>query len=276
MRFYILRGKRGDFFRMLCGVAIVTMFIIIIFFAEYVAPYDPNQCTRNALMPPSNKHLMGTDILGRDILSRILFGARTSTSVAILAVGIAIAVGVPLGLMSGYLGGLLDRLLTMVMDTLYSFPLFILAALMATMLGRGIVNTAMAVAIVSIPNYFRVVRSITTSTKELQFIEAEKALGASKKIIMFRHILPYSIPSILVIMSMGIADSILSVAGLGFLGLGIPPPTSEWGTDLEFGREVITSGVWWPSVFPGIMILLATFSFNIVGETLDSILKKES
>lgn len=273
-----LRG-RSESVALICGLAILIMFGVFALFAEKIAPYDPNSISAQLRAAPSSEHLMGTDKLGRDIFSRVVFGTRCSMMVASLAVLVAMMVGTTLGIISGYLStgrlGLLDRMVSIIMDTLYSFPLFILAALLAAMLGRSIINLAIAVATVSIPTYFRVIRSISLSVKKYPFIEAEKAIGASTRVILFRHILPYCIPSIVVLMSMGIADSILCIGGLGFLGLGVPPPTPEWGSDLEFGHQLVLSGVWWPAIFPGLMIFLASFSFNIIGESLDLIFKKK-
>jgi len=223
------------------------------------------------LSPPSKEHLMGTDSLGRDIFSRILYGGRTSISIALLSVFLSFIVGTPLGSISGFIGGKLDRILSIIMDSLYAFPVIILALLIATMLGPGISNTSIAIAAASVPSYYRVIRSITLSLKERTFIEAEKSMGASDRYIILHHILPHSMSEIIVLMTFGMADAILSVAGLGFIGLGIPPPTPEWGTDLSGGREVLLVGAWWVTTFPGLIIFATILGFNLLGEGLPKI-----
>jgi len=281
-------GTRGYYVRrlihhrekvaMAIGLVVVALFLVFSIFAESISPYNPNAITSDILSPPSGEHWMGTDIVGRDVFSRTVFGTRASMYVAFLAVGLASSLGSVLGITSGYLSGrsleLLDRAISVIMDTLYSFPLFILAAIMAAMLGRSTFNIAIAAAVVSIPSYFRVVRSITLTVKELPFIEAERAVGAGTRRIVFRHILPYCLPSIAAVMSMGAAEAILTIGGLGFLGLGIPPPTPEWGGDLNLGRQVTLLGSWWPTLFPGLMIFLAILSFNVIGESIELILRQ--
>jgi len=217
---------------------------------------------------------MGTDTLGRDVLSRVLWGGRASLAVAIIATLLSMGVGSPLGALSGYFGGKLDTVLTSVMDTLYCFPCYILALLIAVILGPEATNISIAVGISYIPEYFRVVRSIALNIKEKTFIEAEKVLGASHFRIVFIHIMPYTLSSISVMVSMGVADSILAVAGLGFLGLGVRPPTPEWGTDMRWGRDVFLTGSWWISLFPGIFVFLSVLGFNLLSEGINSLLKE--
>jgi len=256
------------------GGSIVSFVILTAIFASIISPYSPNRIVGPQLAPPSSQFIMGTDILGRDVLSRVLWGGRASLTVAIIATLLSMGIGSPFGALSGYFGGKLDTALTSVMDTLYCFPCYILALLIAVILGPEATNISVAVGISYIPEYFRVVRSIALNIKEKTFIEAEKVLGASHSRIVFIHIMPYTLSSISVMVSMGVADSILAVAGLGFLGLGVRPPTPEWGTDMRWGRGVFLTGSWWVSLFPGIFVFLSVLGFNLLSEGINSILKE--
>ncbi|RMF27496.1 MAG: ABC transporter permease [Chloroflexi bacterium] len=216
--------------------------------------------------------VLGTDNLGRDILSRIIWGARSVLLVAILSALFSSVVGVPLGLLSGFWGGMPDRVLSLIMDSIYSFPGLILAIAMAAMLGPGVLNIAVAIAVVYIPTYFRIVRGQTLSVKEELYVEAARSLGARARTILWLYVFPNVIPSIVVLFSLNVADSILTEAGLSFLGLGLPPPTPDWGFDLNKGKAYLPNGYWWPITFPGLMITLVALSFSLLGEGLGEIL----
>jgi len=216
--------------------------------------------------------ILGTDNLGRDILSRIIWGARSVLLVAILSALFSSAVGVPLGLLSGFWGGRADQVLSLVMDSIYSFPGLILAIAMAAMLGPGVLNIAVAIAVVYIPTYFRIVRGQTLAVKAELYVEAARSLGAKARTILGLYIFPNVIPSIVVLFSLNVADSILTEAGLSFLGLGLPPPTPDWGFDLNKGKAYLPNGFWWPITFPGLMITLVALSFSLLGEGLGEIL----
>ncbi len=222
--------------------------------------------------PFGKTYLMGTDNLGRDIWSRIVWGARGILLVAILSALFSMAVGVPLGLVSGYTGGILDRTLSLIMDSVYSFPGLILAIAMAAMLGPGILNIAIAISVVYIPTYFRITRGQVLSVKEELYVEAAKSLGAVGWMILKDYIFPNVVPSIVVVFSLNIADSILTEAGLSFLGLGLPPPTPDWGFDLNKGRAYLPRGYWWPITFPGMMIAIVALGFSLLGEGLGEIM----
>ncbi len=215
---------------------------------------------------------LGTDNYGRDVFSRIVHGARIVLGIAILAALLSAAVGVPLGLLSGFFGGFLDKALSLVMDSLYSFPGLILAIAMAALLGPGMLNVTVAIAVIYIPVYFRLVRSKVLSVKEELYVEAARSLGAKAFTTLWLYVFPNVIPSIVVIFSVNVADSILTEAGLSFLGLGMPPPTPDWGFDLSAGKRFVPSGYWWLITYPGAMIALLTLGFSMLGEGLNEIL----
>ena len=266
------RIERSAMISILIGSGIIFIILFFTIFADFTSPYDPLKKSGDSLEPPSKKHLFGTDRLGRDIFSRMLYGARTSISVSLIAVAISSSLGVSLGILCGFIGGKLDRILTIPIDALYAFPGFLLALVIAIVLGTGIVNTGVAVAFAWVPVYYRVVRSITLSIKESLLIEVETTLGASNVYIILHHVLPRCTGSIVVLMTLGLCRAMLSVCGLGFLGFGVPPPTPEWGTDLSLGRLVLVSGSWWPIFFPGLSIFLLVLAFNLLGEGLNTML----
>ncbi len=222
--------------------------------------------------PFGTRFVLGTDNYGRDVLSRIIHGAQTVLGIAILAALMSASIGVPLGLLSGFFGGIPDRVLSLVMDSVYSFPGLILAIAMAALLGPGMLNVAVAIAVIYIPVYFRLVRSKVLSVKEELYVEAARSLGARAFTILWLYVFPNVIPSIVVIFSVNVADSILTEAGLSFLGLGLPPPTPDWGFDLSAGKRFVPSGYWWIITFPGLMIALLTLGFSMLGEGLNEIL----
>jgi peptide/nickel transport system permease protein len=222
--------------------------------------------------PFGTSFVLGTDNYGRDVLSRIVHGARTVLAIAILAALMSATIGVPVGLLSGFFGGLPDRVLSLVMDSIYSFPGLILAIAMAALLGPGMLNVAVAIAVIYIPVYFRLVRSKVLSVKEEVYVEAARSLGARPLTTLLLYVFPNVIPSIVVIFSVNVADSILTEAGLSFLGLGLPPPTPDWGFDLSAGKRFVPSGYWWIITYPGLMIALLTLGFSMLGEGLNEIL----
>jgi peptide/nickel transport system permease protein len=222
--------------------------------------------------PFGDSFFLGTDNYGRDVFSRVIHGAKTVLGIAILAALMSAAVGIPLGLMSAFFGGSFDRVLSLVMDSIYSFPGLILAIAMAALLGPGMLNVAIAIAVIYVPVYFRLVRSKVLSVKQEVYVEAARSLGASAATILVLYIFPNVIPSIVVIFSVNVADAILTEAGLSFLGLGLPPPTPDWGFDLSSGKRFVPSGYWWIITFPGVMIALLTLGFSMLGEGLNEIL----
>ena len=253
---------------LLTGLIIVTIVIAMAILAPYIAPYNPIASTGPSLEPPCKKHLMGTNQLGEDLLSRVIYGSRVVLFVVFTATIISMLAGIPLGIISGYKGGKLDRLLSMVMDSIYAFPALILAIAIAAVLGPSPMNTAIAIAVVYIPTYFRMTRSQTLSLREQLFVEAARSLGLSDLQIMRKHILPNLLPTIFVVFSLSVTDAILTEAGLSYLGLSVNWPTPDWGLDLRVGQSYLTIGYWWLSLFPGLMIMLLAMGFAFIGEAL--------
>jgi len=267
------QAQRSDQVLVLFGLVLVLSIIFLGVFASVISPYSPTEMGDDRLSPPSTTHLMGTDYLGRDVFSRILYGTRVSLVVAVLAISLSLAIGAGLGSLSGYFGGHVDRVIGVFMDALYSFPVIILALVMAFALGTGVEKTAIAVGIALVPSNYRLTRSLVLSVKERGFIEGVKAIGAGNFYVITRHILPNCLSSLAVLTSFNIAEGIISVAGLGFIGLGIQQPTPEWGGDLKIGRDVLAVGAWWVSVFPGLMIFLMVVGINSLAEGINAMFK---
>jgi peptide/nickel transport system permease protein/oligopeptide transport system permease protein len=242
--------------------------VLMAIFAPYIAPYDPiNGVMSDALQEPSAQHWLGTDELGRDILSRVIFGARISLKVGLMAVAIALSIGTVLGSIAGYFGGRIDNLIMRLMDIMLSFPSMLLAIAFMAALGRGIENAIIAISIVTMPEYARIVRGSVLSVKENEYIQAARAIGNKDLSIIFRHIMPNVMAPIIVRGTMGISTAILDTAALGFLGLGVQPPAAEWGTMLGAGRNYLFNA---PHLvmFPGIAITLTVMAFNLFGDGL--------
>lgn len=215
--------------------------------------------------------IMGTNQIGQDILSRIIWGTRIALIVGLSSALVALFLGVPLGLISGFVSGPFDRVMTLFMDSLYSFPGLILAISIAAVLGPGIGNIIVAIAVLYVPTYYRIVRGQTLSVKEELYVEAARSLGARRWTILWKYIFPNVIPSVVIIFSVNVADAILTEAGLSFLGFGLPPDTPDWGIDLARGQDYIRRA-WWLITFPGVMVSLVTLSFSMFGESLAEIL----
>ena len=234
----------------IAGTIIVVAVLTLDVYA-HVGGLDPLATTYQYLSPPNLAHVMGTDQLGRDLLARVSIGTTFSLLVAFISVIISVGVGCIIGAISGFFGGKTDRAISLAFDALYALPPLIIAILIAAMIGAGIVNTGIAIAVGYMPQYFRIVRGIILSIKERPFIESTRAIGAGYVSLIFRHMMPYAIPSIIALMTLNMGSGIVDVSGLGFLGLGLPPPTPEWGTDLglrkrlhNFGRMVAFNFSW--------------------------------
>ncbi|MCJ2519681.1 MAG: ABC transporter permease [Candidatus Thermoplasmatota archaeon] len=255
------------------GVTILIGFIFVAVAAPFIAPYDPEDIfvgERNE--SPSIDHIMGTDRLGRDLLSRVLWGSRTSLLIMLAAVSTALSAGLPLGLFSGYVGGRIDRALVVIMDSIYSFPGILLAIALSIALGKGILNISLAITVIYIPLYFRVIRNHVISVKQELYVEAARALGASRWTIIRSYITLNVIISIPVLLSINAADAVLTAAGLSFLGFGLEEPIADWGLDLGRGQPFLTVGVWWTSFFPGLMIIILTAGLSMLGEGLNDLI----
>jgi peptide/nickel transport system permease protein len=255
------------------GALIILAIVFMAIFADVLAPFHPlNQETGPQLAPPGGDHLLGTDNLQRDVWSRIIHGSRTILRVAVLAAIISSFLGIPLGLVSGFTGGIFDRLLSLIMDSVYSFPGLILAIAFAAMLGPGVINITLAVSVIYIPTYFRLVRGQTLSIKEELYVEAARAIGATGPTILWRYIFPNVLATTVVVFSLNVADAIMIEAALTYLGLGLPPSIVDWGMDLSMGKRFLPSGQWWLITFPGAMISILALGFTMLGEGLAEIL----
>lgn len=250
------------------GLIIIVGLGALALLAPYITSYDPNQQSlAAALQPPSSKHWFGTDNLGRDIFTRILFGGRISLLVGVLAVSLAVVIGVPLGLISGFLGGWVDMTIQRIADILLSFTTFLLALALVAVLGVGLKNVIIAAGIGVIPQFIRLSRGLALSLREQTYVEAAAAFGVSNFAILRRHILRNALTPIIVYATLNMGVTILVAAGLGFLGLGVQPPTAEWGTMLGDGREYIFSASYM-ATFPGLAIFFAVLGFNLLGDGL--------
>jgi peptide/nickel transport system permease protein len=237
---------------------------------------DPSEFLNNLPhQPPSGAHWFGTTRLGYDVFSRTLFGTQAAAQVVLLATALSLAIGVPLGMVSGYLGGKLDRVLLFMMDTIYTLPGLLLSVTLAFVVGRGVLNAALALSIAYVPQYFRVVRNQTISVKTEVFVEAAQAMGASTWRILWRYLAQNVIQSVPVILTLNAADAILTLGGLGFLGLGLPDEVAEWGQDLRQALDALaTGGIWWTALFPGLAMTLMVVGLSLLGEGLSELTEK--
>jgi peptide/nickel transport system permease protein len=263
------------------GLIITLFFIVIAFFAPVFQALgiiqDPTEFLSNPMhQPPSFKHLFGTSRLGYDVFSRALFGAQAALQVVILATALSMLIGVPLGMVSGYLGGRLDKILLFLMDSIYTLPGLLLSVTLAFIVGRGILNAALAISISYIPQYFRVIRNQTVSVKTEVYIEAAQALGANTWQIMSRYLFFNVIQSVPVLFTLNAADAILVLGGLGFLGLGLPEETPEWGYDLKEALQALPTGIWWTTLFPGLALTLMVVGLSLLGEGLNEFVNPRS
>jgi len=250
------------------GMVILGLFVFCALFAPWIAPYDPiAQDVTRRREPPSREHPFGMDEVGRDLLSRVIYGARVSLYVGVASVSLAIIAGTLIGAVSGYAGGWIDNVVMRIMDIMLAFPSLLLAIAIVAILGPGLLNMLYAIAFVSIPAYARIVRASVLAAKEMDYTLAARAIGCSSSRILFRHIMPNCLTPIIVQGTLGIATAILDAAGLSFLGLGAQPPTPEWGAMLGQGRGSVFTA---PHVviFPGLAIMLSVLGFNLLGDGL--------
>lgn len=263
------------------GSAIIALFLVVALTAPWVAPYEPDEPSvppelRGTPQPPSLGHPFGTNELGYDMLSRIMWGSRVVFQVIALSTVLSMAIGVPLGLISGYYGGRIDRILSVVMDSIYAFPGLLLAIAVASVLGPSVGNAAVSLMVVYVPTYYRMVRGRVLELRSRLFVEALQASGLPDHVILSRHILPNVAPTILVVFGLASADAILVEAGLSFFGLVVTYPAPDWGLDLYYGKNQLLNGAWWLTVFPGLAITLLAAGFALVGEGLSRMMGEES
>ena len=254
------------------GALIVGVMSLGAIFAPLVAPFDPNAINVDALLlPPSASHLMGTDALGRDVFSRILFGGRVSLWVGFVAVGIATSIGLTLGLVAGYFGRMVDEIIMRGVDVMLCFPSFFLILAVIAFLEPSLTNIMIVIGLTGWMGVARLVRAETLTIRERDYVLAARAAGAGSARIIFRHIMPNAIAPVLVSATLGVAGAILTESSLSFLGLGVQPPDASWGNILMEGKEVLGIA-WWLSVFPGVAILLTVLGYNLLGESLRDLL----
>jgi peptide/nickel transport system permease protein len=252
------------------GIVLLTFVAIL---GPWIAPYDPIVSdVAHSLMPPSTAHLAGTDQLGRDVFSRLIVAARLDLAIAVSAVGISFALGAIIGAICGYTGGRLDRAVGRFVDVLMAFPLFVLAMAMVAALGNRVENIIIATAVINLPFYIRFARAEVNVRRNLGWVEAARACGDSHVSVVLRFLLPNVLPAMAVQMSLNLGWAILNAAGLSFIGLGVKPPTPEWGILVAEGARFISTGKWWLVAFPGLALMLTVLCFNLLGDGVRDIL----
>lgn len=250
------------------GAVVVLIVVFVALFAGQVSPYDPiRQDFRLARQGPNSAHLMGSDEFGRDVLSRVIWGSRSSLAAGAVAASIALVIGVTLGMLAGFYGGRTDTLIMRTMDVVLAFPYLLLAIGVVSILGPGMQNAMIAIGIVYVPTYARVVRGTVLSVLARDYVEAARALGARDTRLMWSHILPNSLAPVIVQVTLNVGTAIIMTAGLSFLGLGTQPPTPDWGNMLASGRDYLIDCPW-IATFPGLAILVTVLAFNLVGDAL--------
>ncbi|MFD2445517.1 ABC transporter permease [Bacillus sp. CGMCC 1.16607] len=267
----MLKDRRAKY-----SIFLLFIFALIGILAPILAPYNPEEPFYDALLqPPSKEYLLGTDALGRDVLSRLLYGTRVTLTVSLLAVCITFVIGTSIGLISAYVGGIVDNILMRIMDVLLALPSIILALAIVAILGPSLTNAMIAVGIASIPSFARLTRSAALTIKSSGFVEASKSIGSSNSWILRRQFIPNIAGILFVYTSLFIGVAILDTAALSFIGLGAQPPTPEWGTMLSEGKNYIYEA-WWLSIFPGVAITIVVFTVNFLGDALRDIFDPKS
>lgn len=261
---------------MLVGLTITIIFVFLAFSAPLLQNIgliqNPLESLKNPIhQAPNAEYWFGTSSQGYDIFSRTIFGSQAALKVVLLATSFSLIIGVPLGLISGYFGGKIDKILLFLMDTIYTLPGLLLSVTLAFVVGRGVINAALALSISYIPQYYRVVRNHTTSVKTELYIEAAKAMGASPVRILSKYLFFNVIQSVPVLFTLNAADAILILGGLGFLGLGLPEDVPEWGHDLKMALDALPTGIWWSALFPGLAMTTMVTGLSLLGEGLSEI-----
>ena len=268
------RSQLGDIWRRfrrnklaVVGMCIAAALVLIAIFANVIAPYDPTAISTERMQMPSAQHLMGTDNFGRDLLSRVIYGARVSLLISLMSLVFSLIIGIGLGATAGYFGGWYENVIMRICDIMMCIPGMLLAVCISAVLGIGVVNTAIAIAVSGVAPCIRMIRATVLQIRSQEFVEAAKATGSGHGKIIFHEILPNILSPLIVDSTMRVGGNILQISGLSFIGLGVQPPTSEWGSIMSAGQEFITT--YWPMItFPGIAILLTVFAFNVMGDGL--------
>ena len=256
----------------LLAAGLFAMFVMLALFGPWIVPHDPLASNAAmALQPPGAAHWFGTDALGRDIFSRVIVATRLDLGIAFSAVALSFVIGVPLGLAAGFFGGWWDRIVTRLSDTVMAFPLFVLAMGIVAALGNTVGNIVLATAVINLPFYIRVARAEANVRRSAGWVEAARLAGNGPLRILAVHLFPNTLPPAMVQVSLNMGWAILNAAGLSFIGLGVRPPEPEWGILVAEGAAFIVSGEWWVSFFPGAMLMLAVFTFNLLGDALRDI-----
>ena len=248
---------------------IISAIAIQIFDLNNVLEFSESTLNNQIYAPPSTNHICGTDRLGRDVCLRTLQGTTIAFEVVSLSLFLSLFIGLPLGLISGYFGGFIDKLLSIVMDTIFSIPVILLSVVIAFILGRGVINAAFALCIVYSPQYFRLIRNQTLLIKSENYIEAATLSGASTKRIITKYILPNIITPLPILLTLNAADAVLVLGSLGFLGLGAPADVPEWGSDLNLALSALPTGIWWTALFPGFAMFFLVLALSFIGEDLE-------
>lgn len=250
------------------GLAIALLFLVLTVTAPWVAPYDPfDQDLSSALSPPSAEHLFGADQYGRDVLSRVMYGTRTALVAIVVAGGLALTVGGALGLIAGFVGGAADAVIMRIVDVLLAFPYLLLALIIVAALGPSLTNSIIAIGIIYTPQYARLMRGQVLAIQNAEFVWAARSVGATRRRIMLRHVLPNSFSPVAVMATLQAGSVVVETAGLSFLGLGAQPPSPDWGALLADGHSYFLSA-WWIATFPGLAIFLVVLGFNLIGDAL--------
>ncbi|KGR89512.1 D-ala-D-ala transporter subunit [Ureibacillus massiliensis 4400831 = CIP 108448 = CCUG 49529] len=258
------------------GIIILGVIVLFSFLVPFISPYNPDKIDLvNKFMPPSADHWFGTDEVGRDIFTRIFYGARLSLGVGLLVIAIASLIGIVIGSISGYIGGVVDTIIMRFVDMVLAFPSLILAMALAAVLGPNLQNAMIAIAIVKVPVYIRLARAEALGLKEKLFVKAAETFGIGKGIILIKHIIPNAIAPVIIQATLDVGDTILLIATLGFLGLGAQPPTPEWGAMISIGWTYLLT-YWWYPVFPGVFLFLAAGALNLIGDGIRDVLDPKS
>ncbi len=273
------RNKNLSSQLLFAGLIILSVYIVIALFIPIlislkIVPDGEFGLGNPIFSAPSIDHWCGTDRLGRDVCIRTLAGSGVALKVVFVAVSLAVLIGIPLGLISGYIGGLMDRVLVLLMDTLYTIPVLLLSVVMAFLLGRGVLNASIALCVVYIPQYFRLIRNQTSQVKSELYVEAAISMGASPLWVIRKYLLKNVLTSVPVVLTMNAADAVLVLGGLGFLGLGLPETVPEWGSDLNMALLALPTGIWWTAIYPGFAMFLLVLGLSFIGEGLENLISE--